>query len=37
LSAPARALREVVQQTVLHESGELEGVHPVTDADAAAS
>ena len=29
LSAPARALREAVQQTVLLESGDLEGVHPV--------
>jgi DNA-binding transcriptional LysR family regulator len=29
LSAPARALREAVQQTVLLESGGLEGVHPV--------
>jgi DNA-binding transcriptional LysR family regulator len=33
LSAPARALREAVQQTVLLESGELEGVHPVTDGE----
>jgi DNA-binding transcriptional LysR family regulator len=30
LSAPARALREAVQQTVLLQSGDLEGVHPVT-------
>jgi LysR family hydrogen peroxide-inducible transcriptional activator len=29
LSAPARALREAVQQTVLLEAGGLEGVHPV--------
>ncbi len=27
LSAPARALREAIRQTVLHEGGELDGVH----------
>jgi LysR family hydrogen peroxide-inducible transcriptional activator len=35
LSAPARAVREAVQQTVLLESGDLEGVHPVTPGGAA--
>jgi DNA-binding transcriptional LysR family regulator len=32
LSAPARALREAVQQTVTLESGDLEGVHPLVEA-----
>jgi DNA-binding transcriptional LysR family regulator len=33
LSAPARALREAVQQTVILEAGSLEGVHPVHTTD----
>jgi hypothetical protein len=28
LSAPARALRECIQETVRQEAGSLEGVHP---------